>query len=1182
MAIYGRTWWGKKWLETFTDIDCDNRLPRGRMYANTGRAHDIKIQGNIITAKVSGSRPTPYKVEVILNQFSQADKDAVHQAISNSPAILSALITKRLPGQLFEKLNEHKIKLFPTNWKEINASCSCPDWAMPCKHIAAVIYLIGAEIDKNPFMVFHIHDCDLLSLIVDFSEGKLERAQKILQIEDFLKASDSRDLTFDQSILDGINLSKVQNLAEHIKGILRDDPPFYDKNFRDILYLAYKHWQRYPKGQIDRYSYVKPIISKAKAKKELSEEEIFAEKWQYPEQWSSFQLTIDDNHHLTQVFNGITALFKDSRDLLSILVRFLQEIPNVMLHKLSPDLRFLHILSQFAAKLMKRSALIPQILQNKRGETFIRWIPALFDPEVKQIYRQLCATCPKELVQYKKTYLSPEEQVKAAMALIFSGQMYWNFPASLDRYAQHNVFQLFFAQKPYKFTEFTHIELPAAINQWVSTLYLSDRQHKLYLMIEDREGEFELELKVSVEDKEAPVPLQKALKSKDTGSKLSILSDLSLIVEYIPQLEESIDKGMSVSFDLDDFAPLFLGILPVLKAIGIGVILPKSLQKILKPQLNLSLKAKDKLKDDRKSFLNLENLLDYDWKIAIGNKKLSIDEFRKLLKESRGLIRIVDEYVLLDEKEMQVLLKQLEKLPNSLSQADLMQAALSGELSGAEVDLDNHLTELFKQLEKYDPISIPKNLRAQLRSYQERGFNWLVQNIETGFGSILADDMGLGKTLQVITTILHIKNQGYLDNHRVLIIAPTSLLSNWQKEIERFAPDLNLLIYHGQNRDLVNEYDVLITSYGLARRDKKELNQIKWFLLVIDEAQNIKNPNAEQTKAIKSIDAQHKIAMSGTPVENRLLEYWSIFDFTNKHYLSTLKQFKDRYASPIEKERNKDCLERFKKVTSPFILRRLKSDKSIIQDLPDKIEANRYCSLTAEQAALYQEVVDMSMKKIEDSEGIERKGLVLKLINALKQICNHPSQFNKKKRASIEQSGKMEMLEEILLAIDNTAEKSLIFTQYTQMGEIIAKVLEEKFKNPIPFLHGGLSRKARDEMVSNFQNSSCMRTLIVSLKAGGTGLNLTAASHVIHYDLWWNPAVEAQATDRAYRIGQNRNVMVHRLLTTGTFEERIDEMINSKKELANLTVGSGENWITEMSTEQLKDLISLRNIIGQP
>ena len=619
-----------------------------------------------------------------------------------------------------------------------------------------------------------------------------------------------------------------------------------------------------------------------------------------------------------------------------------------------------------------------------------------------------------------------------------------------------------------------------------------------------------------------------------------------------------------------------MSILPVLKAIGIIIILPKSLQKILKPRLNLNLQAKDKIPEDRKSFMDLQKLLTFDWRIAIGDKNLSVTEFKSLMKESRGLVRIMDEYILLDEKEMTDLLKQLEKLPERLSQAELMQASLSGELDGAKVDLDKQLAALFSQLGNYRQVSVPQNLIAQLRPYQERGFSWLVQNIEINFGSILADDMGLGKTLQVIAAILYCKNAGFLTKDRVLIIAPTSLLSNWQREIERFAPDLNLLVYHGQNRELVGDYDVAMTSYGLARRDKKELNKMKWFLLIIDEAQNIKNSTTEQTKAIKSIESRHKIAMSGTPVENRLLEYWSIFDFSNKRYLGTPKQFKDRFALPIEQERDKDCLERFKKITSPFILRRLKSDKSIIQDLPDKIENNRYCSLTNEQTAIYQEVVDMSIKKLETTEGIERKGLVLKLINALKQVCNHPSQFYKKKEATVEQSVKMQMLEEVLSGINIVGEKSLIFTQYTEMGNIIAKLVEEKFKSVTPFLHGSLSRKSRVEMVADFQNCSQVRTLIISLKAGGTGLNLTAANNVIHYDLWWNPAVEAQATDRAYRIGQKSNVMVYRLITTGTFEERIDQMIQSKKELANLTVGSGENWITELNNDQLRDLFSLR------
>lgn len=1173
MAIYGKTWWGQKWLETFTGIDHDNRLVRGRSYANTGRAHDIKIEGNIITAKVMGSRPRPYKVTVIIPAFSQTQQEIIRVAISNSTATLSALMNLSLPPRLLSILTGRGIHLFPSKWKDINAECNCPDWAMPCKHIAAVIYLICAEIDKNPFIVFDIHNCDILSLVGDFSDGKLKDAKKIINTADIVKSNESVKTIFAQEVLDSIDLSKIQNLSNHTIGILRNDPPFYDRNLRDLLAAAYQHWSRYPKGNKD-YSWQSYQISKGK--KDVSEDELFCLKWHNPEQWSSFNLVVDDNLQLLKIVDGNNEpLIYLGQSLLFNLVKFLEEIPNSILHKLCPELNFIHMLSQLSIKLMEKSAIIPQILQNKH-KYLVRWIPALFDDEVKLIYNKLCSMAPQNLVRYQASSLSAGESVNTVIALILSGYIYNNLPAKYDREEKYDVFQLFFMQKPCAFIEFSNKELPNAINSWLSPLFLHKRQHKLFLNIDDNGIDFGVDIKVSLDDNKTPLSLSKALASNDKA-RLAILSDLSLLLEYIPALEEAIDDNKIITFNLDDFAPLFTGILPVLKAIGVIIILPKSLQKIFKPSLSLALKSKTKIDDDRKSFLNLENLLEFDWQIAIGNRKLSIAEFRKMLKESRGLVRMFDQYVMLDDKEMQLLLKQLEKLPNYLSQADLMQSALSGEFFGASVDIDLHLSSLLKKLESYDKVSTPHNLNASLRPYQERGFNWLVQNITMGFGSILADDMGLGKTLQVITAILHLKNTGMLGSeNRVLVIAPTSLLSNWHKEVEKFAPSLNLMIYHGQNRELNQEYDILITSYGLARRDVKELNKMKWALLAIDEAQNIKNPNTDQSKAIKSIKANHKIAMSGTPVENRLLEYWSIFDFTNKHYLGTPKQFKDRYASLIEKERDKDCLERFKKVTSPFILRRLKSDKSIIQDLPDKIENNRYCSLTKEQAAIYQEIVDLSMKKIDNSEGIERKGLVLKLINSLKQICNHPAHFGKKSKAAIDQSGKMESLEEILLEVEQTAEKAIIFTQYTEMGEIIAKLFAEKFNAQIPFLHGGLSLKARDAMVHDFQNLSNVRTLIVSLKAGGTGLNLTAASHVIHYDLWWNPAVEAQATDRAYRIGQKRNVMVHRLITTGTFEEKIDEMIQSKKELANLAVGSGESWITEMSTEQLKDLVSLR------
>ena len=384
-------------------------------------------------------------------------------------------------------------------------------------------------------------------------------------------------------------------------------------------------------------------------------------------------------------------------------------------------------------------------------------------------------------------------------------------------------------------------------------------------------------------------------------------------------------------------------------------------------------------------------------------------------------------------------------------------------------------------------------------------------------------------------------------------------------------------VYHGANRDLkpLKAADILITTYGVARGEVAKLNKEKWLLLAIDEAQNIKNPGTAQTKAIKKIKAAVKIAMSGTPVENRLSEYWSIFDFTNKGYLNSLSNFKKDFAKPIEAERDQQQLDHFRKITEPFILRRLKSDKSIIKDLPEKIEKDQFCSLTKEQTAIYQNVVETTMESVQKAKGINRKGLILKLITALKQVCNHPKQFLKKGNSDASLSGKAALLFDIIRETLDNGEKSLIFTQYREMGDLLVEILGKEFQLEIPFLHGGVSRKGRDDMVEDFQNNRSTPIMILSLKAGGTGLNLTKASNVIHYDLWWNPAVEAQATDRAYRIGQQNNVMVHRFITQGTFEEKINKLLQSKKELANLTVSTGEKWIGEFSDNELKELVSL-------
>ena len=489
----------------------------------------------------------------------------------------------------------------------------------------------------------------------------------------------------------------------------------------------------------------------------------------------------------------------------------------------------------------------------------------------------------------------------------------------------------------------------------------------------------------------------------------------------------------------------------------------------------------------------------------------------------------------------------------------------------------NDFKKFKKLIDNSKAYEVPKSLTGELRPYQKIGYSWLVQNVKYNFGCILADDMGLGKTLQILSAILHFKEVNSLENKSSLIIVPPTLLSNWENEIKKFTPELTYYIYHGTNRTFpLEEYDLILTSYGVIRLDLDIFQDKTWFICVIDEAQNIKNRNTQQTKAIKSIKAENKVALTGTPIENKLTDYWSIFDFVNKGYLSSLDNFKANYVMRIERLEETKTLEKFKTITKPFVLRRLKTDDNIKEELPDKIINDIYCSLTKKQIRLYNAIMEGIFEDLEGKTGIERRGIILNIITGLKQVCNHPSQFLKSDNPKINESGKMELLITILENILDVDEKVIIFTQYAQMGKIIEQLVSKKLKTNVLFLHGSLTQQKKAEVISNFQENKEFKILVATLKTGGVGLNLTAAQNVIHYDLWWNPAIENQATDRVHRIGQKSDVMVYRFITKGTLEEVIDQMSKNKLNLAEKAISNDETFITEMTNEELKEALTLR------
>ncbi|WP_040687053.1 DEAD/DEAH box helicase [Nocardia vinacea] len=623
-----------------------------------------------------------------------------------------------------------------------------------------------------------------------------------------------------------------------------------------------------------------------------------------------------------------------------------------------------------------------------------------------------------------------------------------------------------------------------------------------------------------------------------------------------------------------------------LQAAGVRLLLPRAWN-ISAPTMRLRVESAVPAAE---STVGMRGLVSYRWELALGDTVLTKAEMERLVRSKSDLVQLRGEWVQADHKMLAAAARYVAAHldDTEITFADLVGELVTGHVEKVpitEVSATGWAADLLDQTRDPVPVSPPVGLKAQLRPYQERGLAWLATMSRYGVGGILADDMGLGKTVQVLALLVH-EREGTDGSGPTLLVSPMSVVGNWQREAERFAPDLRILVHHGVGRksgtdldEAVAAADLVITTYSLLARDAAELARQQWDRVVLDEAQHIKNAGTRQAKAARAVPARHRLALTGTPVENRLEELRSILDFTMPKVLGSAQTFRARFAVPIERDRDENAISRLRTVTQPFVLRRVKTDPAVISDLPEKLEMTVRANLTVEQAALYQAVVDDMMAKLKDAKGMARKGAVLGALTRLKQVCNHPAHFLGDGSGVLHRgnhrSGKLALVEDVLDAVLADGEKALLFTQFREFGELIAPYLTERFGTKIPFLHGGVPKKQRDTMVERFQEPDGPPLMLLSLKAGGTGLNLTAANHVVHLDRWWNPAVENQATDRAFRIGQQRNVQVRKLICVDTIEEKIDEMISGKRQLADLAIGAGENWITELSTDELHRLFTL-------
>ncbi len=727
-----------------------------------------------------------------------------------------------------------------------------------------------------------------------------------------------------------------------------------------------------------------------------------------------------------------------------------------------------------------------------------------------------------------------------------------------------------------------------------------------------------------------------------------LLQELGRASRLYPKIEEALDEGAPTGLELrtTEAYQFLRDFRPVLQEAGFDVLAPDWWgQNASRLGARLLIDSEPTGDgggadgDRSRSGIGLHSLVNYSWQIALGDTPLTLEAFQALAKKGIPLVRIGGRWIEIRPEDLERGVKFLKE--NGGGQTTLVEAlrlahtdAADGALPVLGLDTKGWVAEVFgpsDSTEKLNLVEQPERFQGTLRPYQRAGVSWLAFLERYGMGACLADDMGLGKTIQLIALLQH-ERQVATDGERVgptLLVAPMSVLGNWHRELTRFAPELVVNVHHGLERPqgerflhLTQRADVVVTTYALVTRDRDLLHQVEWRRVVLDEAQHIKNPPTKQTAAIRSLRTRFRVALTGTPVENRLSELWSIMEFCCPGYLGTQNDFRRRFALPVERHRDKRQAERLRQLVRPFILRRLKTDPKVISDLPPLVETRQQIPLTPEQASLYEQVVNDMLKRVDQAEGIRRRGLVLSALVKLKQICNHPAHFLREgmpetvrddeplegqengegegngaapRKAAPERrtiivpkgvptadrlsgrSGKsirlLEMLEEVVAAND----RALIFTQYRQMGHLLVQMIRQDLDVEAIFLHGGTPQAKRDQLVQRFQTEDGTTPIfILSLKAGGVGLNLTAANHVFHYDRWWNPAVENQATDRAFRIGQMRTVNVHKMISVGTLEERIDQMIEQKTELASQIIGSGEQWLTELNTSQLRDLLTLR------
>lgn len=1184
------------WLREHKLWSESGRFSRGKKYWRDRRirelgfySSDLRIEG-----RVEGSYYNDYWVSYHIEPFSEIEQQKVIEMFKTHPSWLVSLQHQVVPDELVPYCEQVGISLYPS---VMGVDCTCPDLGNPCKHGVAVALGVVSALDDDPIELFHLKGMNLAELFpqVNAKPAVSSTLEAILE-HDYTPAAHPFD-----SMEEALQ-AEVPDLSESLLKAYVDvaNTPYLNGNTLKSLYTVTKLTLDYDN--------------------ELATAEINTIPWRSPNlvMYPTLELSpYEYNVHLmSRTKRGRSPKHRVQRA---------DEIWDTILHlsgsvcETDQKLRLWKQALLLARRLVQSGAMYPVAYQKgENGENrSVLWLPATMNETVARQIATLQAEVEQQREDWKRflPHASYERQLVGTSArfligdternealMLVSEALRWLIARamrSVDAFKRDPVCKVLFVNESSLGLSPSYVE---ACDRFFSPYSLANlkRPYELVVTVRRRDhdtvgvslgirmkGEAvqatgtELSPETIADEPEAPeeetfVNYQDVLTRPEYENiRYDVVGLAQRLAPFSPVVEHIVkNDGKTYALEKVELAQFVFEQIPSLVLFGIRVRLPKSLQRLLRPQLYSDFSIQGDA-----SVLSRSAVLDFNWRVALGDKEMSSEEFLKLCRHAGGIVAWGDDFIYLEPEAIARMRVALER-PRQVGRLAAIAAAQTGEYNGFPAEVSQNILKELERLNQVETVSLPAGLNAHLRPYQERGFAWLHKNTTLGLGSLIADDMGLGKTMQVIALLLKLKEEGKTQGPHLLIV-PTTLIANWEHELSKFAPSLRFRIYHGSDRVLDTDTDIVITSYGTARMDIERLAKFTWEMVILDEAQAVKNSTTGVSQSLKQLKARGSfIGMTGTPVENRLMEYWSIFSLVEPGLLGSQSHFQEMYVVPIERNHDPEVLERFKQLTAPFMLRRVKTDKNIIADLPDKFMVDRFVSLNKQQAALYQATLDRELEAMQKAKETENKGQqrvrLLALMTKLKQICNSVSQFkNTEQKRPVPDSGKGEVLMDILAEAQENQQKVLIFTQYVQMGERLQNWIEAATGVRPDFLNGSVPVKKRAEMVKTFQTDEAAPVMIVSLKAGGTGLNLTKATIVVHYDLWWNPAVENQATDRAYRIGQTRDVTVYRLITRGTFEERINDLLNEKRALADMTVSVGESWIGDLSQEQLADLFKL-------